>query len=417
VEVMGSAPPILDPAAAAAAATITLTPPASSTTMSNKRKTSHEHSRRTTLITTAATAPITTTSRRQRRQLIINGIKAPAHRYPYFVLLNGGDCGGSLIAPDIVLTAGHCLPIRTLDRNYTHDIAWARVGIVSRDQRSTTKYSATMRKDDDYEQDDDDEEATQDFLVKRAVRHSKFRRYGDDEFRFDYTIVQLDGSSTLPFVSLLRDESILEDYPQVTALGLGWTKPDRPSKANWLHQVDLTWIPNNLCAKAKDYDDDVVGDGESYHGRIHSSHFCTFEPGKDSCAFDSGSPLIITTSDNDEPSSLSSRDDYLVAQVSWGMECADEIFPAVNARVSTVLDWIDDIVCDWSVNPPAEFGCVTPSPTNAPTTTSEDAWNFSSFIPLMGNADFLYVLVTCLLAACVSRMYWRRRRFDYEALK
>ena len=58
-----------------------------------------------------------------------------------------------------------------------------------------------------------------------------------------------------------------------------------------------------------------------------------------------------------------------------------------------------------------------PSPTNAPTTTSEDAWNFSSFIPLMGNADFLYVLVTCLLAACVSRMYWRRRRFDYEALK
>ena len=372
---------------------------------------------------------------RRRRRLIINGIKAPAHRYPYFVLLNGGDCGGSLIAPDIVLTAGHCLPIRTLEKNYTHDIAWARVGIVSRDQPSNPNRSSTLRKDIDnvdMDEDEEDDATTQDFLVQRAVRHSKFRRFGDDEFRFDYTIVQLDGTSTFPYVSLLRDESVLEMYPQVTALGLGWTKPDRPSKANWLHQVNLTWIPNDLCAKAKedDNDNDDIDDedqgGESYHGRIHSSHFCTFEPGKDSCAFDSGSPLIITTSDHNDQtttSSLSSQDDYLVAQVSWGMECADEIFPAVNARVSTVLDWIDDIVCAWSVNPPAEFGCPTSAPTSAPTTTTPteqpNGWkNFSSVIPPLGNADFLYVLVACMLAACVSRMYWRRqRRFDYEALK
>eukprot|EP00559_Dactyliosolen_fragilissimus_P004647 CAMPEP_0184861076 /NCGR_PEP_ID=MMETSP0580-20130426/5853_1 /TAXON_ID=1118495 /ORGANISM="Dactyliosolen fragilissimus" /LENGTH=127 /DNA_ID=CAMNT_0027358445 /DNA_START=57 /DNA_END=436 /DNA_ORIENTATION=- len=37
---------------------------------------------------------------------IVNGSLAPKGRYPYAVQLGG--CGGSLIAKDIVLTAGHC---------------------------------------------------------------------------------------------------------------------------------------------------------------------------------------------------------------------------------------------------------------------------------------------------------------------
>lgn len=47
------------------------------------------------------------------RNLIIGGAVATPNEYPYFVHLPGTECGGTLIAPDIVLTAGH---VSSLDR-------------------------------------------------------------------------------------------------------------------------------------------------------------------------------------------------------------------------------------------------------------------------------------------------------------
>jgi secreted trypsin-like serine protease len=41
------------------------------------------------------------------RSLIIGGEAATAGDYPYFVHFQPPGCGGTLIAPDIVLTAGH----------------------------------------------------------------------------------------------------------------------------------------------------------------------------------------------------------------------------------------------------------------------------------------------------------------------
>jgi Trypsin len=47
-----------------------------------------------------------------QRELIIGGHNAEEGRYPYFVALqtaqNNTECGGTLIAPDVVLTAAHC---------------------------------------------------------------------------------------------------------------------------------------------------------------------------------------------------------------------------------------------------------------------------------------------------------------------
>jgi hypothetical protein len=47
----------------------------------------------------------------------------------------------------------------------------------------------------------------------------------------------------------------------------------------------------------------------------------------------------------------------LVGLVSWGEECADPDFPAVNARVSDASDWIDAMVCQYSEDPPKDFQC------------------------------------------------------------
>lgn len=46
-------------------------------------------------------------STRGERNLIIGGNEASLNEYPYFAHFDSIYCGGSLIAPDIVLTAGH----------------------------------------------------------------------------------------------------------------------------------------------------------------------------------------------------------------------------------------------------------------------------------------------------------------------
>ena len=47
------------------------------------------------------------------KERIIGGFQTPMERYPYTVSLqstgiDGHFCGGSLIAPDVVLSAAHC---------------------------------------------------------------------------------------------------------------------------------------------------------------------------------------------------------------------------------------------------------------------------------------------------------------------
>lgn len=316
-----------------------------------------------------------TNLRHGRRNLIVGGDLVRPGQYPYYVSING-ECGGSLIAPDIVLTAGHCKPMRTIARNYTHDLDYVRVGIVARNPELY---------------DDDLVLAEETFTVLEAKRHSRFKRYGDDEFKYDYSLIRLNGTAFHPTLSLNRDEVLLNNIDQVTVMGLGDTHPDRPSRSNWLREVNLTVVPNDECEQTR-------GRGISYEGRIGKSHLCTFAHHKDSCAWDSGSPIIIRHDGKH----------LLVGMVSWGIECADSIFPAVNSRVSVALDWIDETVCAWSANPPAEFGC-------EPTISIGSFGTWSP--PFMANVDFVFLVILCAMAAVGSRLLWRPRREDYEQLK
>lgn len=300
------------------------------------------------------------------RDLIIHGVDAAPDQFPFFAFIGWG--GGALVAPDMVLTAGHCLPERTKDL-----------------EKMTVQVGKYYRNDDDYGgdhrrrhrdhgQDDDhkdeDNESTDDdtlhketrlhvetFRVARAIQHPHFQieeqRRGEDVFHHDYLLLQLDGRSQAPVVSINRDPSLPRRGDVLTVAGMGWIQPDWPDVfPSVLQTVPLDYLPNEDCARSS-------GRNMSYRHKVQDWHLCTTggpNNERDACAYDSGSPILMTV-----PVGRSSTKDQqvLVGMVSWGEECADADFPGVNARVSAASDWIDAVVCEYSDDPPEDFACAT----------------------------------------------------------
>jgi chymotrypsin len=177
-----------------------------------------------------------------QRALIIRGTNAVRGRYPYFVTLDHYG-GGALIAPDIVLTAGHCKPLNR------HQVQ-PRVGT----------YSFSQGDDDDHEE----------FDIVKMVRHPGFVKVDDDDFIHDFTILKLSGLSSNQLVKINRNHHIPSDGQDVIAMGMGNTIPDRDSRAHILQQTTLSAIPNDVCAESVDPDREL-----SYEGRIFPSMMCT----------------------------------------------------------------------------------------------------------------------------------------------
>ncbi|XP_017022123.1 trypsin beta-like [Drosophila kikkawai] len=59
---------------------------------------------------------------------------------------------------------------------------------------------------------------------------------------------------------------------------------------------------------------------------------CAYTPGKDSCNFDSGGPLV------------SLPDLKLIGIVSWGYKCAEPDFPGIYTSVFSFRDWIKNTI-------------------------------------------------------------------------
>jgi len=181
-----------------------------------------------------------------QRNLIIHGEQAEPGRYPYFTTL-GHDCGGSLVAPDMILTAGHCQSKRLT----------AAVGRYSfeRDQIGSSSSSFAGYYD-----------------VIAQARHPLWVSKGDDEFKHDFLLLKLNQTIKNRRLALLNDNPNLPntDDTALTAMGVGWTHRDRESKADTLREVSLKAISNDDCRTSANDDHDVT-----YHHRIFPSHLCT----------------------------------------------------------------------------------------------------------------------------------------------
>jgi len=237
------------------------------------------------------------------RRLIVGGHEVKKGRYPYFCSIdknNGVVLNGALIAPDIVVSAGH-IALNHMD-NLTLTVgAW--------DVHNVT----------------DDEQVIE---IEEWMVHPKWSQYHsihfsltDNLFRHDAMLFKLAAPVALGVtpVKINRNSAIPVPHEQkIVVMGLGWTNKTILSPAPIVRETSLLTITNEECGTKTD-----PGRNLSYVGLLDDTMFCTESPppstDHDSCAWDSGAPLIVKGADD--------ADDLLVGLGSTGVSCADPIFP------------------------------------------------------------------------------------------
>eukprot|EP00579_Thalassiosira_antarctica_P013834 CAMPEP_0201927860 /NCGR_PEP_ID=MMETSP0903-20130614/19621_1 /ASSEMBLY_ACC=CAM_ASM_000552 /TAXON_ID=420261 /ORGANISM="Thalassiosira antarctica, Strain CCMP982" /LENGTH=718 /DNA_ID=CAMNT_0048466159 /DNA_START=16 /DNA_END=2172 /DNA_ORIENTATION=- len=248
---------------------------------------------------------------------IINGIPTPSNRYSYAVSLIDTDtdehiCGGTLIAPDIILTAGHC---------------------------STYFDSIHVGRHDRINQ-------AEGFGHLIVEEHRAHPDYGNVIMN-DFALAKLYGTSSVTPVKISNRKNHPVVGEALTVMGWGVTQQGESSTASdVLRSVDVNSLSNAVCEGSQG---EYQGETVSYAGYIRDNMMCAWSSDKDACQGDSGGPLMQIGD--------SAEEDWQVGVVSWGLGCAMDSFPGVYARISGEWDWIRNGVCEMSTDPPSYFGC------------------------------------------------------------
>jgi trypsin len=197
-----------------------------------------------------------------------------------------------LIHPDIFLSAAHCVGI------FAQGILLGGTTI----DGSSSEY----------------------FPVEIEFPHPAFDPEPDTN---DVMLIKIAGTAAVEPVVLNFDDTVPANGETVTLIGFGNTAEDGTFSPDLL-EVQLQVVDYDTCEAAyrKIVDEQMMCSGVEYGG-------------KDSCAGDSGGPVL--TSDNVQ-----------VGVVSFGEGCGRAEYPSVNARVSFFRAWIERGICDLSSNPP-----------------------------------------------------------------
>jgi trypsin len=289
-------------------------------------------------LSSSSSASIATNDEESRRLggRIIGGKNANPTRYPYYTYLDINFqsnmvslCGGSLVAPDMILTAAHC--ISSTDDRIT--------GITAK-----VNYTQDTGRKTGYE------------YIRKVTKQIRYPTYNWNKNTGDVALLLLERAVTgVPLIKLNSVSTVPIVGQSLTVVGFGDTSNGNNVFPDYLLEVSVPTVSHQDC-----------NDGNSYKGTIVEAAMICAGPtrgGKDSCGGDSGGPLVVP--------GASAIDDVQVGVVSFGQNCAVANFPGVYARVSTYLVWIQDTICKNSQSPPSSCRNAlrpTPQPSLSPTT-------------------------------------------------
>ena len=180
---------------------------------------------------------------------IVGGTPVPAGRWPEVaaVLLRDGACSGTLVAPDVVLTAGHCIeggPVEVV----LDTVDYARTG-------------------------------------GERIRVAWSRAYPDWERRYDVGVVVLDRPAKVtprPVAARCTARAELVAGRSVTIAGFGLTSHGGTEASSRLHQASVS-ITDPSCTADPACTPSIAPEGE----------FVAGGQGVDSCFGDSGGPVYV----------------------------------------------------------------------------------------------------------------------------
>jgi len=273
---------------------------------------------------------------------MVNGYSTTNGRYDQYMvalrLVYNGEvqmCGGSLIACNLVLTAGHCLPpgsassgsvVRvTNGGNDLQSGSFVRIGLYDRSDEST---SPNMERFD--------------ILTYYVTNYS---RDGTKPPINDIAIVKFDGCSSKTPVRLNFDKNAdLIDDMKIKSIGWGATGVSQ-SGTMILEQVDMRVdAPCTAWANYGLYQNSVTNSNQicasNYDGTNSGSDTYSASSAQGPCFGDSGGPVLISGS--------TQSSDLLIGVVSWGSMCVDKAkFPSVFTRTSYYQSWITSIASQY----------------------------------------------------------------------
>ncbi|HET6172383.1 MAG TPA: serine protease [Gaiellales bacterium] len=220
---------------------------------------------------------------------VVGGVNVQSGHYPFVVAIGnaeGSDCGGTLIAPSVVLTAAHCVAANAAEP--------AKLRVLVGTEAISTGHSVA---------------------VSSVSLHPLFRT---DTMRYDAALLFLEQPVTGVRTIAMADSSPLEG---ATVSAAGWGEIDEHAVAlpDHLRRVVLTVRAKAACAR-----------GNKIPGGYYTpSMMCAGNPGRDTCAGDSGGPLVATSHGHTT----------IVGITSFGFGCARSAHPGVYTRVPSIRGW------------------------------------------------------------------------------